>query len=195
MFVGRDKLVDLLKRNAELTLDQALEELNIPLGAMDAVLNPEDFFIIGHRLCHGGAAVAAGGAGVRSQAGLANVAPAADQLGLVVLQQVMLIGEGVYAVSARQGATITGGGAVGFVRDTRWGPLARSVHGFIGQQNTIPVTGTLLGTIARMLANTSIVVPFDMVLVNGANVAFDSGADNQAIQIYLWWRELDIRAR
>lgn len=200
-FRRKDQYVDLLKSptGSDLTLAEALEAANVPLSLIGPDLDTEDWFVIGQRLCHGGLSVTAGAAGTRSQQGLANVNPSAEQRGLIILESVKVTSEAAASqqLQARANATITGGGSLGFVRDSRWGTQStRSVYGFLGQQNTLPVTGSFLGIVSRLAANSSTDwFPWPAVIGPGDNIAFDMGADQLALAAFFWWRELDLRAR
>lgn len=54
MFVNKNQAALLMQRAADLTLDQAWAELGYPMGLLNIVPNPEDWNVIGHRLCYAG---------------------------------------------------------------------------------------------------------------------------------------------
>lgn len=199
MYLRRDILAQLLSANAELTLAQALDELRLPLGAIDATINVEDWFVIGSRLCHGGASVAAGGAGTRSQVGLECASLTVPLPGLVVLEQLVVSNPDASNRAIILRANFTSVVATnGFVRDARFGTLAgsRSVHGLIVTQNIAAASGTFITNLVRLPAGTSTVpIPYPMVITRFQNIVFDSGADQVPIEATFWWREFDIRQR
>jgi hypothetical protein len=83
----RDKILELLHNRTDLTLAEAFEALQVPYGLVQADLNPEDWFIVGHRIGMLGSRLAT--AARFNHVGIQTNTPAVRP-GLIIVQQAIV---------------------------------------------------------------------------------------------------------
>ena len=149
---------------------------------------PEWYALSGGRLCMGQGALAAGGAGNRSQIQLRN----AGSSGMIVRLEAILCAStaAVFGFPVRRfNGTLTGTSAVVGLRDTR---VQQTPAASVLTQNNAAAQGTTQGVIfpsfgiAGLYSGTWI---WPIVLGPATGIMVDPGADNQDLQAVFIWRE------
>jgi len=197
------RLIDLIKRRLDLP-DVDAQDYVARLTTSFNVdhLEPEDWFIAGHKLAWGGHEATAGGAGLRSIVGLHNRATL-DQPGLLIVERFMWARGG--ATGLAQIRLGTGNSLVGnqpaMFRDSQWNPNISAVGvplGIIRFDNSQAVGaygGALVSDGLRSGVNVEFVVEGPIILGPTVQLTVTPDIDNSAISVHFHWREYDLRPR
>ncbi len=72
MIFPKHRIIEQLKKQADLTQEEATAVARLMASQAQGVIAPEDFSVLGHRLVRGGSTFNAGGVGVFNQCGVGN---------------------------------------------------------------------------------------------------------------------------
>jgi hypothetical protein len=204
VIIPRDRYAQLLIQRGDLTLAEALEQLQVPQALWLRDLELEDYLIIGHRLMwRGGRSAAA--AGFNSNVALYNTSQG-PVIPVVVIPEYCLIsaeatsiGVVVTALDGANGAPLTFVSlGDGFPRDRSIGGDSNGTiagGGEIFTKNDAAANpGTVIGNTALAI-NSSVRLDLKGVLNGNRGINIGSTVVNTTIEVIYWWREFELRIR
>lgn len=198
--IRRGNLVSLLSRLLDITYDQAVAVLAGAIPSIDvSVREPEDWFVVGHRLGWGGANVAAPGAGLRAAVGLENLSTLKTPGIVVVTETILMFGAAAFGNRIMRTASpglITGTTTVR-TRDTQALPIGSASMPITQIRSDNTQTAAAMGgdlvSSGLGLANSipyTILSPY--VFGPGICTFFEPAADAVAMSATFFWREFDL---